>query len=163
LSQKFIILLGAAQTILLLALLVKVIGLESSIAEQTTEHPIVTEETIANDNVLGQPVISTQSLSEKRLRQIVREEVSSQFREFGASLTHPSIIEEPDPVSATEYQFRYESAMQELDYFLKQGEISDADMAKLQTDIAKLGPDGRTQMLRRLTQALNSGELRGRL
>ena len=161
-SQKLIILLGAAQTILLLALLVKVIDLESSIAEETTKQPTVTEETTANDDVHGQPVISTQSLSEKRLRQIVREEVRSQFKEFGASLTQPANTEESEPVSAAEYQYRLEAAMQHLDYYIGEKEISEMDMANLQGEIARLDDEGRRQMLSLLTQALNSGELEGR-
>ncbi len=161
-SQKLIILLGAAQTILLIALLIKVIGLESSIAEETTEHPIVTEETIAKGDVPGQPVISTQSLSEKRLRLIVREEVRSQLKEFGASLTQPANTEKPEPVSAAEYQYRLEAAIQHLDYYIGEKEISNIDMANLQGEIARLDNEGRRQMLSLLTQALNSGELEGR-
>ncbi len=126
-SQKLIILLGAAQTILLLALLVKVIGLESSIEGEAKEkQPTATVELTANDDVHGQPVISTQSLSEKRLRQIVREEVRSQLEEFGASLTQPANIEEPEQVSAAEYQYRLEAAMQHLDYYI--GEFSSTDL-----------------------------------
>ena len=162
-SQKLIILLGAAQTVLLLALLIKVIGLERSIdVEAKAERPTVSEDTIANDDLYGQPVISTQYLSEKRLRQIVREEVRSQLKEFGASLIHPANIEESEPVSAAEYQYRLEAAMQQLDYYIGEKEISDIDMANLQGEIAGLDDEGRRQMLSLLTQALNSGELEGR-
>jgi len=163
LSQKLIILLGAAQTMLLLALLAKVIGLESSIeVEAKAEQPTATVESTAYDDVHGQPVISTQSLSEKRLRQIVREEVRSQFKEFGASLTQPANTEEPEQVSAAEYQYRLEAALQHLDYYRGEKEISDIDMANLQGEIAQLDDEGRRQMLILLTQALNSGELEGR-
>ena len=163
-SQKLIILLGAAQTILLLTLLIKVIGLERSIeVEAKAEQPTVAEQTKANGDVHGQPVISTQSLSEKRLRQIVREEVSSQFREFGASLTQPANNEGSEPVSAAEYRYRLEAAMQRLDYYIGEKKISDIDMANLQGEIARLDDEGRRQMLSLLTQALNSGELEGRL
>lgn len=162
-SVKLIVLLGAVQTVLLLALLIKVIGLERSIdVEAKAERPTVMEETTANDDVHGQPVISTQSLSEKRLRQIVREEVRSQFKEFGASLTQPANIEESEPVSAAEYQYRLDAAMQQLDYYIGEKEISDIDMANLQGEIAGLDDEGRRQMLSLLTQALNSGELEGR-
>ena len=162
-SQKLIILLGAAQTILLLTLLIKVIGLERSIeVEAKAEQPTVTEETTANDDVAGQPVISTQSLSEKRLRQIVREEVGSQLKEFSASLTQPANVEEFEPISAAEYQYRLEATMQHLDYYIGEKEISDIDMANLQGEIARLDDEGRRQMLSPLTQALNSGELEGR-
>ena len=52
---------------------------------------------------------------------------------------------------------------QQLDYYVSLGRISEAEMAQLQSDIARLDPDARTDMLRRLTQALNSGMLEGRL
>lgn len=155
-SQKLIILIGAAQTILLLALLVKVIGLESGIAEGTTEP------TTAKTDVLDQPVIGTPPISEKQLRRIVSEEVSSQLKNFSASLTQPANIEESEPVSAAEYQYRLEAAMQQLDYYIGEKEISDIDMANLQGEIARLDDEGRRQMLSLLTQALNSGELEGR-
>jgi len=162
LSQKLIILLGAAQTILLLALLVKVIGLESSIAGGAAVPPTVMEEPITKGDVHGQPVTGTDPTSEKKLRQIVREEVGSQLKEFGASLTQPANIEESEPVSTVEYQYRLEAAMQHLDYYIGEKEISDIDMANLQGEIARLDDDGRRQMLSLLTQALNSGELEGR-
>ncbi len=161
-SQKLIISLGAAQTILLLALLVKVIGLESSIAEETTEPTNVMEETIAKGDAHGQPDIGTHPISEKRLRQIVHEEVGSQLKEFSASLTQPENFEESEPVSAAEYQYRLEAAMQNLDYYIGEKEISDIDMATLQGEIARLDKEGRRQMLSLLTQALNSRELEGR-
>ena len=161
-SQKLIILLGAAQTILLLALLVKVVGLENSIAEERTGPTNVMEETIAKGAVRGQPDIGTHPISEKRLRQIVREEVRSQLREFGASITQPAHIEEPDPVSDAEYEYRLEAAMQHLDYYIGENEISDIDMANLQGEIARRDDEGRRQMLSLLTRALNSGELEGR-
>jgi len=156
LSQKLIILLGATQTILLLALLVKVIGLESGIAEGTTEP------TTAKTDVLDQPVIGTQPISEKQLRRIVSEEVSSQLKYFSASLTQPANIEEPEPVSAPEYQYRLEATIQILDYYIAEGEISDSEMASLQSEITRLDDEGRRQMLSLLTQALNSGKLEGR-
>jgi len=161
-SQKLFVLLGAVQTALLLAALVKVIGLEGTIAEEIAKPATATKETMATVDVLGQPTAMTQPISENRLRQIVREELRSQSKVNRASQEGSSIDEEPVAVSAAEFQRRYESAVQDLDYYLEQGEISDVDMAKLQMDIAMLDPEARTQMLSRLTRAINSGELRGR-
>ena len=155
-SQKLIILLWTVQTILLLALLVKVIGLESGIAEETIVPAT------ANADVLDQPVIETQPISEEQLRRIVSEEVSSQLKSFGASLTQAESNDEPEPVSAAEYQYRLEAAIQQLDYYMAAGQISESDMAGLQSEIAGLDDEGRRQMLGLLTQALNSGKLEGR-
>ena len=52
--------------------------------------------------------------------------------------------------------------MQNLDYHIERGKISDMDMAKLQAEIARLDDDGRRQMLSLLAQAMNSGKLEGR-
>ena len=155
-SQKLIILLWTVQTILLLALLVKVIGLESGIAEETIVPAT------ANADVLDQPVIETQPISEEQLRRIVSEDVSSQLKSFGASLTQAESNDESEPVSAAEYQYRLEAAIQQLDYYMAAGQISESDMAGLQSEIAGLDDEGRRQMLGLLTQALNSGKLEGR-
>jgi hypothetical protein len=94
------------------------------------------------------------------LRQIIRQELSAQLNAHSAEIE--SSEEDPQgPVSEAEYQYRLEAALQDLDFYIREGEISDADMARLQGDIAGLDDEGRKQMLSLITQALNSGELKG--
>jgi len=101
--------------------------------------------------------------NEDRLRQIIREEL-------GAELDRRSEPDKQmDPVIAssstdeTEIEYQRELVAQQLEYYASVGSISDADMQKLQMDIAKLDDAGRTEMLRELMRALNSGRLEGRL
>jgi hypothetical protein len=65
-----------------------------------------------------------------------------------------------DPV---EMEARHEQVSQQLEYYVSIGSISNAEMQRLQMDIAKLDAKGRTEMLRELTRALNSGRLEGQL
>lgn len=116
----------------------------------------------------GQPLAATESaagqagLDEQRLRQIIREELDLQLRSTATALTPAAEAGQPDPVSPVEYRQRLDAAMQTLDYHLEQGRISEADMANLQAEIARLDEEGRKLMLSLLTQAFNSGELEGR-
>ena len=152
--MKLLTFLAVVQTALILILLIKVIDLD----RRTDTAP---NEVVAATENSNQSVASPRPLDEGRLRQIVREEVGALLNTFSA--TPPSAAaKDPDPVSAVEYQYRLEAAMQNLDSYLEQGEISDMDMAEFQTEIARLDDEGRRQMLSLLTQALNSGELEGR-
>jgi hypothetical protein len=100
-------------------------------------------------------------LDEQKLRKIVREELRAQLDELAISAPRNSNETVIETVSAADYQYRLEEVSQNLDYYLEQGQISDTDMIRLQTEIAQLDAKGRKQMLSLLTQALNSGELDG--
>jgi hypothetical protein len=153
--MKLLTFLAVAQTALILILLMKFIDLDRRV--DTAPREVVAATEISN-----QSVASPRALDEGRLRQIVREEVGALLNTFTVAAPPSAAAKDPEPVSAAEYQYRLEAAMQNLDSYIEQGEISDMDMANLQGEIARLDNDGRRQMLSLLTQALNSGELEGR-
>ena len=68
-----------------------------------------------------------------------------------------------DPQMALEYEQRREAVSQRLDYFSQVGRINEAEMVQLQTEIARLRPEDRDEMLKRLFRHLNSGAIDGRL
>ena len=105
------------------------------------------------------------ALTAEQVRKIVREELRAQIGALASSAGAVGMdsTAAPDPYDEIEYQQQYELVDQELDFFINQGTISDTDMAVLQMEIAKLDPEGREEMLRRIVRALNSGELDGRL
>ena len=72
-----------------------------------------------------------------------------------ASTTH-------EPATAAEQQYQFERVGQQIEYFSSVGHITDTEMGNLQTEIARLDQAGRREMLRKLTQALNSGAIEGR-
>jgi hypothetical protein len=64
-------------------------------------------------------------------------------------------------VSPAEYRARLDHAMEQLDFHVARGEISPAEMASLQADIARLDTQSRKHLLTLLSRAINSGELDG--
>ena len=102
-------------------------------------------------------------IDEDRLRQIIREELVVQFEHQSSSQPQASRSAALPPSDPVEMEARRELISQQLEYYVNVGSISDAEMQMLQIDIAKLDAEGRTEMLRELTRALNSGRLEGQL
>lgn len=102
-------------------------------------------------------------INEDRLRQIIREELVAHVENGSLPESQVSRSVASATVDPLKMEARREQISQQLEYYVSVGRISDAEMQKLQIDIAKLDADGRTEMLRELTRALNSGRLEGRL
>lgn len=100
---------------------------------------------------------------EERLRQIIREELSTELADL------PGMDQQRDAAvaaysrSEAEMESQLELVSQQLEYYSSVGSISDLEMQQLQMDIARLDPAGRTEMLRELVRAINSGRLEGQL
>ena len=152
------------QTGVLLFLLGKVVAIESGMPEAEYEDP----NTLVSDvfDAKANAAYSGERYSyphEVQLRQIIREELSAYLDNKPESGNHEESAATFSAVDTAEYQQRRELVVQQLDYHTSVGSISDADMQKLQGDIAKLDEAGRKEMLNELTRALNSGGLDGRL
>ncbi len=161
--MKAIIVIGVVQLVLVLILLSKVVELDQRM--HTDINP--TNQTTPAQATITRPMLVpatdiTGVLDEQKLRKIVREELRAQLDELAISAPQNSNETVPETVSTAEYQFRLEEVSQNLDYYLEQGRISDADMIRLQTEIAQLDAKGRRQMLSQLARAISSGELEGR-
>ncbi len=160
--MKAINVIGVVQLVLILILLTKVVELEQRM--RTDIDP--TNQTTPAQATITQPMLvpatdNSRVLDEQKLRKIVREELRAQLDGLAISAPRNSNETVLETVSAAEYQYRLEEVSQNLEYYLQQGQISDTDMIRLQTEIAQLDAKGRKQMLSLLTQALNSGELDG--
>ena len=103
------------------------------------------------------------SVSEDRWRQIVREELVAQLADLHAPERQAAASAVLPPADPMEMASRREFVAQQLQYFSSVGNITIAEMQQLQADIARLDPASRTEMLRELTRALNSGRLEGHL
>lgn len=102
------------------------------------------------------------SNDEARLRQIIREELRAHptTGTNSDSLITKSATLNPD--NRPESSFQLDRVSQKIDYFSSVGHISEVEMGNLEMEIAKLDPVDRREMLRKLTQALNSGAIEGR-
>ena len=163
-TMTMLIVLGLAQVLFILILLTKVVDLDNRLdAAISTGQEATPGEGISTRPDHGQSNTGPGQLDESRVRRIIREELRAQLNAFSATAPQTDENEDFESVSTTEYQYRLEAAMQDLDFYIQQREISDADMIRLQTDIARLDEQGRREMLGLLAQALSTGELKGNL
>ena len=100
---------------------------------------------------------------EKLLRKVVREELSAQLERYATQQGAASETDAPDPATEAERRYQRELVEQELEHYISQGTISELEIQHLEAEIAKLDKDGQREMLSRLSRAMNSGELEGRL
>lgn len=100
---------------------------------------------------------------EDLLRQIIRDELSAHPDSLSGPGTQASPIPASGLVDKDEYKRRREQVAEQLSYYTSVGSISNAEMQKLQVDIARLDPASRKEMLMELNRALNSGRLEGQL
>ncbi len=158
--MKTIITLSIVQLIVILFLLMEVMNGDGKTAA-TIESPV----TVAPSSTLTdlrEARKNTGGFDENQLRRIVREELRAQLDQFALKDVHSSGGEQAsDIISEAEYQYRLDASLQNLEYYIQQGAISDAEMAELQAGIATLDQEGRRQMLSLISKALSSGELKG--
>ena len=103
------------------------------------------------------------SLSEGMLREIVASELSMQLETFLPNHWQQNAGDEAPQLSEPENQRQLARVAERIEYHASVGRISPTDMMALQSEIAKLDPVGRKQMMRELVQRMNSGQLEGRL
>ena len=100
---------------------------------------------------------------EGQFRKIVREELAAQLDLLYMPDRAATPDDDTDPVLESQRRYQRDLVEQELEHYISQGAISDAEMQGLETEIAKLDKEGQREMLGRLIEAMNSGELEGRL
>jgi hypothetical protein len=99
---------------------------------------------------------------EDRLRQIIREELSTQLADLPRRDQPRDAAFATNSMSQAEMESQRELVSQQLEYYSSVGRISELEMQQLQIEIAKLDEAGRKEVLGELMRALNSGRLEGR-
>jgi hypothetical protein len=164
--MKILTALVLAQCALIVLLLVRVVGIESSIEETLDGAP--SGNAVASDlqTILApRKSVPTVAFDEERLRLIIREELNAldEAEPGPLSAATPDVAADTDPRQDIEYDYRLEEVRRALDYYAQSGQISDTEMARLEADIGRLRSSDREAMLRRLVRELNSGAIEGRL
>lgn len=162
--MKTLIALGIIQLAAIFWLFTKIVDLDHRLdhASATPQPSAFTKQAGPAANTDNSADVRS-SIDEDRLRQIIREELIVQFENHALSQPQASRSAAAAPLDPAEMAERREQLSQQLQYYVSVGRISDAEMQRLQIDIAKLDAKGRTEMLSELTRALNSGRLEGQL
>lgn len=152
------------QTAVLLFLLAKVIGVENNMSTADNEDDITPVGNVSGARSMGATSIESLSYpNEIRLREIIREELSAHLTAgSGPAYEEQSAIAVEAEYTA-EDQYKLDAVMQKLDYFESVGSISEIEMQDIQMDIARLHKADQKRILSRLTRAMNTGGLKGRL
>jgi hypothetical protein len=125
------------------------------------EHRPIPDATAAQPAAAVSSAAGASRVDEERLRAILREELAQEH----IRPMHEPIPTAPSPSrspSTAELQQR-DVVAQQIEAYRATGAITEAQMLELQADIARLDAASRRQMLSKLTRALNTGEIKGRL
>jgi len=161
--MKALTILSVVQTGLLILLFSRSIALEDELATRSQSAPATT----ANNPIFSPTADNSSrqaysSIDEGQLRRIIREELDGHASNTPNTNGQVSQSASYDPATAAEQQYQLDQVSQRIEYFSSVGNISDMEMVDLQMEIARLDDAGRTAMLRKLTQAMNSGAIDGR-
>ncbi len=151
--------LSLIQTLLLAVLGLKLFAVEAQVDAATRTGLDVLSQTAqlkqAGIAARSLPTQTAASLTGADIRQIIREEIAA--TDSDAQMTRTA---EARPRSAASYGDKAD-VQRELDTYLSHGGIGQMEMAKLQMSIAQLSPAERSEMLSKLTTALNQGDIDG--
>lgn len=166
-SLKLISLLVLVQLVLVLLLWMKLESYEARIDElaqsaapiNNGEPVSITDTEASQDNSMA----GKAGLDNQQLRLIIREELAAalSYRELAANNTTPAM--EPPVYDELEMQYQRQLVLEELDALKGQAEVTGVELDKLMADIARLKPESRVEMIKKLNQALNRGEIKGNL
>lgn len=165
--MKLLIGLSAVQTVLLVFLGVRVLDIDArtdKLVDNANALQIERAQTERHGAATRPMVMSGPSADE--IREIVHEELAGFAADDPASTYQQTAAGPPGSSDASPYKdnpiFK-ETVRQDLENYIRVGEMTEGEMADLQQKIARLPADQRREMLSRLTKALNSGELDARL
>jgi len=101
-------------------------------------------------------------LNEAQLREIIRSEFQANISAF-VSTKNQTKTTRAETRSQAQLQEQRNKVAEEIEYYISTGTISEVNMSKLQSEIARLDERGRKQMMSKLVGAINNGQLAGRL
>ena len=100
---------------------------------------------------------------EDLMRNMIQEVIREELRTLRSAESASSEAVSASPADEAEEALQRDLVAQQIEYFSSVGRISELEMHKLQIEISKLDDTQRTEALRQLTRALNSGNIEGRL
>lgn len=148
LDMRIPITLGVLQTMGVIVLIVHAFGSEEQVDAALARPPVCDQ---AERAMLRE--------DEARLRNVIREELTRlqarPLQRAGLPAAGRARKESDDRLS--------QELAQQIETYRAIGTITDEQMQELQTGIVQLDPSSRGELMSKLIQALNSGEMKGRL
>ena len=100
---------------------------------------------------------------EDLMRNMIQEVIREELRTWRSAESASIEVVSASPSDEAEEALQRDLVAQQIEFFSSVGRISELEMHELQFEIAKLDDAQRTEALRQLTRALNSGNIEGRL
>jgi hypothetical protein len=162
--MKALIALGLLQTCVLVLLFTKIVAVQ----EQTPEKAYAASHNGLSDNIHATAVRADSrqgvgNVSESRLREIIREELTAYASQSRLQAATDSLNSAHERPYTSENHDQLEYVIQKLDYFASTGSISKREMLGFEAEIARLHPADRQKILNRLVQSMNAGKIKAEL
>lgn len=151
--MKTLIALSVLQTIGIVALVVHAFREDDSDLQEHAVH----------SSAAPLATVVAPAADDERLRTIIREELSREHTRPAAANEISPVAAKPPRVPTTADLQQRDAIAQQIEVYRAAGTITEAQMLELQSAIAMLDDASRRQMMSRLMNALNSGDIRGRL
>ena len=159
---QLVIVIALVQFVVIILIYNKLAAIEDGMAIAKVAQPVEFRRNDIARPERAAPVVSALP-TEERLRQIIREELQDQLDGLSTAPPDEETVVAASSVDETELQYQRDLVLQQLDYHASIGRISDVEMQKLLTDIARLDPATRKEAMSALSRAMNTGQLEGRL
>ena len=165
--MRLLVALSVVQALLLILFGVRLFALDARLHEFTNSTVAMqVEATHAAKAPRVSAAIPQGGLSVDEIRQVIREELAASGERqpqpsYQASVSAPPV--QSNPPSSADTEMLAKQLGQDLDYLVSKGSISEAEMSEFQQRMARLPPEQRAQMRRKLTKAISSGDVEGRL
>ena len=148
------------------AVWVELYGLRSDMRTRVPDPPVspAAGEIAPVPSIAG-PEETAPVLTDDAMRRILREELVAALTEHSVMPARPTepLHQDQDAPDDAEIGYLRDSLELEIQYYIDRGEISDVEMRVLQQEMIRLPAADRRELLARLVQAMNSGELKGQL
>ena len=163
--MKILSVLVLMQTALVITLFAKIDTLEDQMKALTgpASPADASAPTLISPKEAEAVTLQGHGLDDSQLRRILREELQG-IAMRDELLDQDSTSAPKAPVyDDVEMQYQQQLVQEELELLKTQGEASTRDLHGLMNKIARLDPERRSEMLMQLNQAMNRGEIKGRL
>lgn len=161
--MKIISVLAVVQVVVLLALWAKVSSVEDRVDKLATSRGQIPQTEVTTGLPQPEQLATQAGVDSQQLRRILQEELRVIKSNSELLAQNSNANPKQSDFDEIEMQYKHELVMEELEMLKGQVDVSSGELDKLMGDIAQLDPQRRTESMKMLNQAMNRGEIKGRL